>query len=281
MTCDTSASDTNDTSDRSPPCLERVRQRLGGKRLVTRLQFQLHSGTYAQLIVPTGFTCDEASDSPARHTFSSTTSLAITSMFSLYIPHNILPMAKFQTFVQAVRQFSKLTTAQHQLYERMVDLRRLYIGKGGVVLTPEEHTGSPLPDREHTPATTESCATTIPFDTVPRHQSPPPQYDECVGEGQQPRASSGAAIFAKSPGGDDALPEYDDAERQHNVSNASNKCTAGAKTSIYTHLSKKNPFETFIRHRLHIYGKRPTPREKVAIPPCRSKMPAEQVGFST
>ncbi|KZL86403.1 hypothetical protein CI238_13408 [Colletotrichum incanum] len=232
MTCDISASDTNDTI-----------------RLVSNVSVSDWAasafGTYAQLIVPTGFTCDKASDSPARHTFSSTTLLTITSMFSLYIPYNILLMAKFQTFVQA-------------LYERIVDLRRLYIGKGGVVLTPEEHTGSPLPDREHTPATTELCATIIPFDT----------YDECVGEGQQPRASLGAAIFAKSPGGDDALPEYDDAERQHNVLNASNKCTAGVKTSIYTYLLKKNLFETFIRHRLHIYGKRLTPREKVAIPPC-------------
>ncbi|KAJ0162330.1 hypothetical protein CTA2_4736 [Colletotrichum tanaceti] len=221
--------DTSDSSDRSPPCLEQVRQRLGGIRFVTRLQFQLHTGIHAQLVVPTGFTFDEASDIPTRRTFSSATLLATASLFSLYIPPNALPKIKFQSLAHAVGQFPTLTAAQRQAYERMVDLRRLYHGKGGIVFTPEYRNGSPLPDtdrkRSSTPATTDSYATTVPFDTPPRYQDSPPRYDKCPREGQQPpKARSDAiAISAESPGADCAPPGYNDPEWRHNVSKATKR----------------------------------------------------------
>ncbi|EXF74622.1 hypothetical protein CFIO01_13061 [Colletotrichum fioriniae PJ7] len=228
--------DTNDTSDESPPCLERVRQRLGAKRLVTRLQLRLHNGFHCQLIAPTGLTRDEAQapDNPARHTFALATSLATASTFSLYFPHNVLRVATFQAFAEAVRQFPNLTAAQRQSYERVVDLRRLYYGKGGTVVTPEEVPekvpekiqSSPLHDgqdnRATTPATSESCGSTVAFDIVPRDQaSPPPQYDEHGNNGRQPkdqpRAKSAVTAFVDgSLGGDDDLPPYRHSEGQHN-----------------------------------------------------------------
>ncbi|OHE91450.1 hypothetical protein CORC01_13269 [Colletotrichum orchidophilum] len=250
--------DTTDTSNDRPPCLERVRQRLGAKRLMTRLQLRLHSGLYAQLIAPTGFTLDEIPESPVRHPFASAASLATASIFSLYVPHNVLPMTKIHAFVQAVQQFPNLTAAQRQLYERRVDLRRLYNGKGGIVLTPQEvQSGSLLRDREHsratTPATSESCASTVPFDAVPRYQETPPQYEERINDGQQPQASLAAAAFVKELlGCDNALPEYSDTEQKHNVPNASKRwlhcgsedidlnprskrtCSERSFTSIYT-----------------------------------------------
>ncbi|KAH0419557.1 hypothetical protein CcaCcLH18_14357 [Colletotrichum camelliae] len=240
--------DTSDTNDRIPPCLERVRQRLGVKSLVTRLQFKLHSGLHAQLIVPTDFAYDEAPDSPARHAFRSIASLATVPTFSVYMPHNVLPMMKFETFVQAVRQFANLTATQRQSYERMVDLRRLYSGKGGVVFTPEEdQIAGPLRDGERnrsaTPST-ESCASTVPFDTVPRQQDSPPEYIECVAEGPQPRVSStaavaGAAAFTKSPGGGDALPEYSDTKRQHPRLQTSKRMLHCGSEEIDLHPSSK------------------------------------------
>ncbi|KAF5498156.1 hypothetical protein CGCA056_v015000 [Colletotrichum aenigma] len=238
--------DTSDANDGSPSHLERVRQRLGGKRLLTRLQFHLHSGLYAQLIVPTGFARDEAPASPAWHAFRSTASLATVPTFSIYMPHNVLPMTKFETFFQAVRQFPTLTATQRQSYERMVDLRRLYSGKGGVVFTPEDDQNAvPLRDGERnrsaTPST-ESCASTVPFDTVPRHQDSPPQYDECVVEGPQPRASmtaAAAAAFVKSARGDDALPEYGGSERQHRRLQTSKRVLHCGSEEIDLHPSSK------------------------------------------
>ncbi|KXH28940.1 hypothetical protein CSIM01_13342 [Colletotrichum simmondsii] len=232
--------DTIDTNDESPPCLERVRQRLGAKRLVTRLQLRLHSGFHCQLIAPTGLTCDEvqASDNPARHTFALATSLATASTFSLYFPHNVLRMATFQAFAEGIRQFPSLTAAQRQSYERVLDLRRLYHGKGGTVVTLEEFTAkvqsSPLRDgednRDTTPVTSESCGSTVAFDIVPRDQeSPPPQYDEYENTGTQPREqpsakSTATAFVGGGLGGDDALPPYGDSKGQYkNTSNASKR----------------------------------------------------------
>ncbi|WYZ35406.1 hypothetical protein EsH8_X_000053 [Colletotrichum jinshuiense] len=236
--------DTSDTSNRSPPCLEQVRQRLGGSRFVTRLQLQLHSGIHTQLVVPTGFTIDTAAGSPSRRTFDSATSLANASMFSLYIPHNVLPMMKFRAFTEAVRQFPTLTAAQRQAYERMVDLRRLYHGKGGIVFIPEDQNGGPLSDRDHkrstTPATTESYATTVPFDTPPRYQDSPPRYDECLSKGQQSKArSNAAAISVESPGGDCTLPEYDDTEWRHGVLKATKRVLHCGSEDVDLHPTSK------------------------------------------
>ncbi|KAI3536100.1 hypothetical protein CSPX01_11003 [Colletotrichum filicis] len=233
--------DTIDTNDESPPCLERVRQRLGVKRLVTRLQLRLHSGFHCQLIAPTGLTRDEvqAPNNPARHTFALATSLATASTFSLYFPHNVLRMATFQAFAEGVQQFPNLTAAQRQSYERVLDLRRLYHGKGGTVVTPEEVPenvqSSPRHDGEDnratTPATSQSCGSTVAFDIVPRDQeSPPPQYDEYENTRRQPSAqpSAKSTVTAFVDGGlgcEDALPPYGDSEGQHN--NASNASKRG------------------------------------------------------
>ncbi|KAK6222492.1 hypothetical protein QIS74_04194 [Colletotrichum tabaci] len=238
--------DTSDTSDRSPPCLEQVRQQLGGIRFVTRLQFQLHSGIHAQLVVPTGFTIDEAPDSLMRRTLSSATLLATASLFSLYIPPNALPKMKFQSLAQAVRQFPTLTAAQRQAYERMVDLRRLYHGKGGIVFIPEYH-NSPLPEKDRkrssTPAATDSYATTVPFDTPPRYQESPPRYDKCPRDGQQPKAKSDATpISAESPGGDCAPPGYNDTEWRHNVSKATKRVLHCGSEDIDLHPTYKKKY---------------------------------------
>ncbi|KAK8024503.1 hypothetical protein PG993_012569 [Apiospora rasikravindrae] len=162
----TTACDTSDTSERTPPCLDRVRARLGGARFVTRLQFQLHTG-HAQLIVPANFDLphNEAPNSPARQLFASVSSLATASVFSLYMPHNVLPMKKFRNFTEAVRQFPTLTATQRHAYERMVNLRGLYHGKGGVVYTPEDQDIPTTAAATASDATTESDATTVAFDT--------------------------------------------------------------------------------------------------------------------
>ncbi|KAK2007830.1 hypothetical protein LZ32DRAFT_621922 [Colletotrichum eremochloae] len=217
---------TNEMGSLSPPCLERVRQKLGGKRSVTRLQFQLHSSAHAQLVVPTGFALDEPPNSPARVTFDSAHSLAAASLFSLYLPHNVLSMTKFQSFALAIEQFPTLSADQRQLYARMVDLRGLYNGRGGVEMKLEGQNDSLLPDkdpnRSATPATTDSYATTVAFDTPSRYIDSPPRYEECPGEGREPKVTSDAtAISVQNPGGHSAPPEYKDTERQQNVSNAS------------------------------------------------------------
>lgn len=204
--------DTSDTSEGRPACLERIRRRLDNIRLVLRLQLQLHSGASAQLVVPHGFTLDKFHDNPARYAFSSAASLAAASSFSLYFPHNVWPMKELQRLVRAVEQFSTVTAAQRKAYERMVDLRRLYNGKGGIVFTPEDQNGSSLPGMDYkrstTPATSESCATTNAFDTPPRYRDSPPQYDGCLNDIARP---------AKDSGGDFAPPEYRDPERRHGV----------------------------------------------------------------
>ncbi|KAF6800205.1 hypothetical protein CSOJ01_12319 [Colletotrichum sojae] len=223
-----STCDTSDTSAECPPCIERVRQRLGGNRHVTRLQFQLHSDAHAQLVVPTGFTPDDTPDSPMRYPFSCATSLATAPSFSLYFRHNILPMTKLQTLLEDVRRFSNLTAAQLQSYNRMVDRRRLYNGRGGVVFTIADRDRSPLLDKEHdkpvSQATTESYASTVAFENVPRHEDPPPQYEECSSQGQQPRSSSKVgAVHITSPSSDCALPKYRDTKSHHNVFNSSKR----------------------------------------------------------
>ncbi|KAF6810754.1 hypothetical protein CMUS01_13400 [Colletotrichum musicola] len=220
--------DTSDTSGECPPCIERVRQRLGGNRHVTRLQFHLHSDAHVQLVVPTGFAPDDTPDNPMRHPFSSATSLATAPSFSLYFRHNILPMTKLQTLLEAVRRFSTLTAAQLQPYNRMVDLRRLYNGRGGVLFTIEDRYRSPLLDKEQdrpvSQATTESCASTVAFENVPRHEDPPPQYEECSSRGQQPRVSSKVgAVHITSPSIDCALPEHRDTKPRRNVLNSSKR----------------------------------------------------------
>ncbi|KAK8004689.1 hypothetical protein PG990_010726 [Apiospora arundinis] len=212
-TCDARA-----TSDHGPPCLDRVRERLGGTRFVTRLQFKLHPDSHAQLVVPADFNLQDDPASPARRVLCSVSSLATTSSFSLYMPHNVLPTKKFEIFSRAVQQFPALTAAQRHAYERMVDLRSLYHGKGGIVFTPEDESGAPS-----TPAATESDAATVAVDTPSRYRDSPPQYEESPSEGHQSRGRSDATTAsADSPARDCAPPAYEDDGQQCGTS-ASNK----------------------------------------------------------
>lgn len=217
MTCDAT-----DTSERVPPCLDRVRERLGGARFVTRLQFQLHTDSHAQLVVPTDFNLQDTPDSPSQRMFKSVSSFAAASLFSLYMPHNVLPIKKFQNLAEAVRQFAALTAAQRHAYERMVDLRSLYHGKGGVVFTRENQDHAESPATTASDAATESDAATVAFDTPSRYRDSPPRYEECPSEGHkstdQPDAATVSAdkpAVAESPAPSPvgcAPPAYDDDE---------------------------------------------------------------------
>lgn len=195
MTCDN-----NDTSHHRPPCLDDVHQALGRRRFVTRLQFRLHGGMRAQLITPAGFHLDHHGlDDTARRIFAAATTLAGATRFSLYFPQNMLPLRSFRTFAHAVRQYPSLTAAQKQAHELMVDLRRLYSGKGGVEFHPGEEHGSRAPpgdDAGCSTATTESEADTVPVDTPPRYR------DALARDSEEPAHDS--------PAGSGALPRYED-----------------------------------------------------------------------
>ncbi|KAL0929585.1 uncharacterized protein CTRU02_215484 [Colletotrichum truncatum] len=181
---------------------------------------------HAQVIVPTDFNLDEFPDSLARCAFNTATSLAAASLFSVYVPHNVLSLKQLGNLVQAIPQFPSLTTAQQNEYNRMVDLRGLNNGKGGKEFTPDD---------QRTPATSEPHDTTIPFNT-PRYPDSPPAYEECLSEGQQSRARSDvAAISADSPVGDRALSEYGGRER-----NAFKRLLNRGSEDIDLPLSKRN-----------------------------------------
>ncbi|KAK8071328.1 hypothetical protein PG997_011531 [Apiospora hydei] len=194
------ACDTSDTNERTPPpYLDRVLERLGGARLSRA------SSLHAQLVVPTDFSLHEAPDSPARRLFASVSSLATASLFSLYMPHNVLPMKKFRNFEQAVRQFPTLTATERHAFERMVNLRGLYRGKGGVVYTPEDQDAATAAvNATASDATTESDAATVAFDTPSRYRDSPPKYEESPSEGHQSSGKLDAAIGCAPPAYDDS-----------------------------------------------------------------------------
>lgn len=236
--CDTSATDHADnTATTSPPSLDVVRERLGGVRLARHLQFQLQNGLHPQLVVPAGFTLDhEDSDSPARRLFALASWLASASMLSVYMPHNALPRAKLDTFNEAVRQFPTLTVAQRQAFERTVDLRRWYNGKGGVVVPAEAQDDTPS-----TPARTETDAATVAVDTPPGYEDSPPQYDhaserhELGSSDDEAGAASSASpagrdtspaveVLGPSPAADSVPPpEYNTSQRQHTLRRATKR----------------------------------------------------------
>ncbi|KAK8092891.1 hypothetical protein PG999_014478 [Apiospora kogelbergensis] len=227
--------ETSDTSDQTPRCLDLVREQLGGARFVTRLQFQLHTGSHAQLVVPADFNLDDSPDSPARRVLASASSLATASSFSLYMPHNVLPMKKFRNFAHAVQQFPALTAAQRHAYERMVDLRSLYHGKGGKVFTSEEQDTAPA-----TPAATESDAATVAVDTPSRYRDSPPQYEETPSEGRKPRDRSDATTAsAESPARDYAPPAYEDGEQQCGTSTSNKRVLHCGSEDIDLHPAPK------------------------------------------
>jgi uncharacterized protein YeeX (DUF496 family) len=229
--CDTSAEGRADsTATASRPALGIARESLGGVRLVRHIQFQLHGGLHPQLVVPAGFSLDgEYSDSPARRVFGLATWLATASVLSLYMPHNALPTAKLNTFNEAVRQFPTLTVAQRQAFERTVDIRRWYNGKGGIVVPIEDQRDSPS-----TPNRSETDDAAVAVDTPSGYEHCPPQYDprrECHElspddeAGATPSTSSTrddletnqlADVLSTCPAADvGAPPEYNISQRQH------------------------------------------------------------------
>ncbi|KAK1973631.1 hypothetical protein LZ30DRAFT_610290 [Colletotrichum cereale] len=219
----------------SPPHLDNVRQRLsnkGGKGDLTRLRFRLRSGIHAQLIVPNDSPDYGALVSPARHTFDLVASVAASSSFSLYLPANQLSKQLLKACVEAVERSSVLTQEELRSYQRAVDLQRLYRGKGGKVLATGVYDGSSQPE-------TDSCATTVDFDIVPRHQGPPPLYGECINEGEKPRAISDAGKFVESSLVDCAPPEYSETEQSRNVSVASKRVRQNGNEDVLLHPSPK------------------------------------------
>ncbi|GKT92426.1 hypothetical protein CT0861_09524 [Colletotrichum tofieldiae] len=219
--------------NRSPPHLDSVRRRLGGKGDLTRLQFRLRSGIYAQLIVSNDSPDYEALVSPARHTLDLVASVAASSSFSLYLPANQLSKQLLKACVEAVERSSVLTQEELRSYQRAVDLQRLYRGKGGKVLATKDYDGISRPE-------TDSCATTVDFDIVPRHQGPPPLYGECINEGEKPRAiSHDAGKFLESSLVDCAPPEYSDTEQSRNVSIASKRVRQCGDEDVLLHPSSK------------------------------------------
>ncbi|KDN71795.1 hypothetical protein CSUB01_12369 [Colletotrichum sublineola] len=209
-------------ASQTAPWLENVFERLNGMRSIACLQFQLRSGKGMQLVVPVDFDIDQISSDTARSTFEWAESLAVASSFSLCFRHNVLPRKNYLMYQEAISRL--LTDDLRRAYMNMRDLKRLYKGNGGKVHRPYYHDSSPTRKRcsSPAPATPASCGTgsTLPFETVPRreHESPPP-YNECLNEGQSPRATPGAAATAvidEGPAGGVAPPEYGDAKHQHN-----------------------------------------------------------------
>ncbi|KAK2037229.1 hypothetical protein LZ31DRAFT_600667 [Colletotrichum somersetense] len=235
------------SNDASLPHLDSVRRRLGGKGRkgdLTRLRFQLRSGIYAQLIVPNNFPDYEALDSPARCTLDLVASLAASPSFSLYLPANKLSKQLLNTCVNAVKYFPTLTDKELSSYQRAVDLQRLYLGKGGKVLAAGDYGRTCRADgrrnRSTSPATTESYATTVDFDNVPRHQGSPPQYGECVAEGKKPKAiSDDAADFVQNSLVECAPPKYTEAEQSRNVPIASKRERQSGYEDVLLHPNPK------------------------------------------
>ncbi|KAK1992661.1 hypothetical protein LX36DRAFT_674399 [Colletotrichum falcatum] len=198
------------------PHLDDVRRQLGNEGDLTRLQFRLRRGIHAQLIVSNDSPDYEALADPARHTFDLVASVAASS-FSLYLPANKLRNELLDACVEAVMRSSVLTQEEFRSYQRAVNLKRLYRGKGVKVLAASDYNRSSQADgqrnRSTSPATNDSCATTVDFDTVPRDQGSPPQYGECVSEGKKPRTiSDDAANLVENSRVDYAPPKYSETD---------------------------------------------------------------------
>ncbi|KAK1953646.1 hypothetical protein LY78DRAFT_594152, partial [Colletotrichum sublineola] len=227
----------SDNNNRNPHYLEKVYHLLEDMRSVTRLQFRLRNSEHIQLAVPFDFDLDNILDDTARSTFESAELLAAASTFSLYFQHNVLKKASFLKYSEAVLPLGSVTEALRKSYKGMGNVKRLYNGRGGKVHIPRHHHphDPPPPAGEccssPVPATTASCGSTLPFETVPRLQESPPPYDECLGEGQSPSAKSDAATtptFTKSrPGDARSPPRYENTKRNpsHGVSPCGNQDT--------------------------------------------------------
>ncbi|KAK2005969.1 hypothetical protein LZ32DRAFT_611627 [Colletotrichum eremochloae] len=230
--------------DANLPYLDSVRRRLGGKGDLTRLHFQLRSDIHAQLIVPKNFPDCETLDSQARRTLDLAASIAASSSFSLYFAANKLSKQLLNTCVNAVKHFPTLTDNELSSYQRAVDLQRLYRGKGGKVLAIGDCNRVVRVDeqrnRSTSPAATDSCATTVDFDTVPRHQGSPPQYGECVTEGKKLEAISNvAANFIQNSPVHCAPPKYSETEQLGNVPVTSKRVRQCGNEDVLLHPSPK------------------------------------------
>ncbi|KAK8054744.1 ankyrin [Apiospora phragmitis] len=85
---------------RSPPCIDLVRQKLGTTRNLTRLRFQLR--THGHLVNPVEGVALSLRNLGAADAI---TSLAGTSVFSVYMPHDALQKATYNIFYRAVRPY--------------------------------------------------------------------------------------------------------------------------------------------------------------------------------
>ncbi|KAK8029498.1 hypothetical protein PG993_010789 [Apiospora rasikravindrae] len=125
----------DEQDENRPRGFDIIQRHLDGHRSFTRLRFRLRSR--GQLIVPVGFDHNHCNDQ-TRHTLALIASLAATSTFSLYMPHNVLPKPKYDVFLDAYTHSSAMIQYQHVELERMMDLRKMYNGKGGKLYTIED-----------------------------------------------------------------------------------------------------------------------------------------------
>ncbi|OHE93921.1 hypothetical protein CORC01_10820 [Colletotrichum orchidophilum] len=223
--------DKTDTSCPVPPYMDTVRRLLHGMQSVTCLQFQLHREGNIDLVTPIDSENENTPGEPLLETPASLMSLATASRFSVYFRHDILKRKTFGAYQRAILDFPYLTESDKKAYECMVDVSRLYHGAGGKVDRPHDHEGSPsTKEHRNSPgaATPASCGSTLPFEDVPPERGSPPPYDECLTEGQSPKAmSDAAAIVAESFRRDHDYdydrdpPGYGDAEQWNDQSDSS------------------------------------------------------------
>ncbi|KAH9234120.1 hypothetical protein K456DRAFT_1761518 [Colletotrichum gloeosporioides 23] len=181
------------------------------------LDHMLLRGKHIQLAVPKDFTIDQLCDDVARSTFENAESLAAASIFSLYLPHNILSSDSVPKYKDAIERSRSLIDALRQGYERMRDVNRLYRGAGGKVHQPHDCPHGWSPRKENysplAPGSSPSCGSTLPFNDISRG-SPPPYNGSPAGEQSPTTRSDAAAILAADPRSNHSPPEYSDAEPQ-------------------------------------------------------------------
>ncbi|KAK1998260.1 hypothetical protein LX36DRAFT_656739 [Colletotrichum falcatum] len=208
-----------------PSYLNHIWDLLQDTKIVTCLQFQLRDGKLIQLAVPLDFYPEKIPNNTTRSAFQSAEALAGASSFSLYFRADALRKRSLREYNAAIRRTLEKSS---KAYEDMLDVRRLYNGIGGkvhrVYISRGHRDGSPL-TREScsspaSAATTASCGSTLPFDTVPRPPESPPSYEEYLNEGQSPRIGPDAAatsISIKNLPDSLAPPEYGYTEQWRNV----------------------------------------------------------------
>lgn len=189
--------------------LDIVRGQLGRVSDVTSLEFKLHS--HGDLITPTDFDLDDCDDDQVRRDLASFKSFASALVFSLYMPHNVLRREHWRTFKWAVTQSASLTDGQRSELERMADIRSLYHGKGGALLSPG--------NEEEEEATSRSCATTEVVDTPSAYASPPP-YDDNGERNRVQSGGGGTSKYVDRPAASGAPPKYNRTEEPNQSSSS-------------------------------------------------------------